>query len=81
MNNTRGSLRGRSGLRPPFPLPSAAAVSSDEDLSSSSFGGSPLGRSSGRRQPPPPGRSIVKPVDTQVIDRNASTRKQPAANL
>ena len=87
-HTSRASLRSRGGgLRPPFPLPSAGAVvSSDEDLSSLGRSGSPLGRSSsGRRAAvtrPLAGRPVVKPVDTQVIDRNAaSTRKQPAAIL
>ncbi len=90
-HNVRGSLRSR---RLPFPLPLSAAagpvVSSDEDVSGGFYGGEGAGVSprcgSGRRlgglaaRPQMPGRSSAKAVDTQVIDRNASSRK-PAANL
>ncbi len=85
-HNVRGSLRSR---RLPFPLPLSAAagpvVSSDEDVSGF-YGGEGAGVSprggSGRRlgglAPRPQPRSSAKPVDTQVIDRNASSRKPPA---
>ncbi len=88
-HNVRGSLRSR---RLPFPLPLSAAagpvVSSDEDVSGGFYGGEGAGVSprcgSGRRlgglAPRPQLRSSAKAVDTQVIDRNASSRK-PAANL
>jgi hypothetical protein len=90
-HNVRGSLRSR---RLPFPLPLSAAagpvVSSDEDVSGGFYGGEGAGVSprggSGRRlgglaaRTQVPGRSSAKAVDTQVIDRNASSRKS-AANL
>jgi hypothetical protein len=92
-HNVRGSLRSR---RLPFPLPLSAAagpvVSSDEDVSGPGgfYGGegagvSPRGgsgRSLGGLAPRLQvlGCSSAKAVDTQVIDRNASSRK-PAANL
>ncbi len=94
VQNVRGSLRSRR-LPFPLPLSAAAGpvVSSDEDVSGGPggfYGGEGAGVSprgaSGRRlgglaaRPQVPGRSSAKAVDTQVIDRNASSRK-PAANL